>query len=142
MSFCTLAARGIFGERFVKITYLLLACILFAGGCAAPKKWYHSSKGQSEFNQDIYRCQQEAAQSYPPAMVQRVTSPGVNVPDNRQVQTNCVPVGNTFQCNSSRTGANASIYNTPPSVVTEDANAANRAYATQSCMFAKDYRLQ
>ena len=120
---------------------VLLICAITLAGCAAPKSWRHSSKGQTEFHQDRYLCQQEAAQSYPAMIVQRMT-PGVQIPDNRSVQTNCSQVGNFVQCNSAKTGIDATIYNRPPSVVAEDANAANRNYAAQSCMYARGWQLQ
>ena len=126
----------------VSDTLALLIGALLVSGCGSQKGWTHATKGESDFYQDRHQCQQEAAQTYPPVFTQRTTSPGVQVQDSRPVQTNCVTVGGQVQCTSARTGVDTTIYNRPPSTATEDANATNRSTATQSCLFAKGYRLR
>lgn len=119
---------------------LTVTLFLVLAGCAQPQKWYGGT--ESSFNRDRYECEQEAARSFPPQMVQHQTSPGVNVQPSQSVQTNCTRYGNQVNCTSTPQGVNASIYNRPPSYVTLDANAGSRGNSVRSCLFARGYRLQ
>lgn len=92
----------------------------------------------NSLQQDQYECEQEAARSYPPALVQRMTSPGFQAAP-RPAQTNCTQFGNQVSCSTQSTGVSASIYNTPPTYVTEDANLRNRFASARSCMVARGY---
>ncbi|MFZ2652784.1 MAG: hypothetical protein WA210_22010 [Burkholderiaceae bacterium] len=118
---------------------VLLASLFALGGCAA--KWSRPNTSESVFYQDRYQCEQDAARAYPPAMVQSMTSPGFQAAP-RPSQTNCTSVGNQISCRSAPQGLDASIYNTPPTYVSEDMNVSNRNSAVQSCLFSKGYRVQ
>jgi hypothetical protein len=91
--------------------------------------------------EDQYRCEQEASRAYPPNMVQRMTSPGVQMP-SRPTQTDCTQYGNQISCRSGAGGIDTSIYNRPPTYVTEDSNQGNRNASVRSCMLAKGYSLK
>ena len=120
---------------------LLLASAAVLAGCMAPKQWHGGPGGAAQFNQDSYDCQLQAANMYPAAMVQQMTSAGVNAAPP-PVQTNCSVIGNQINCNSNRVGADASIYNRPPSYMTVDANAGSRDGAVVSCLYARGYELR
>ena len=119
---------------------LSVALLIVLAGCAQPLKWYGGT--EASFYRDRYECEQEAARSYPPQMVQQQTSPGVNVQPSQNTQTNCTTYGNQINCTSTPQGANASIYNRPPSYITLDANEGSRANSFRSCLFARGYSLR
>jgi hypothetical protein len=140
------ALKGVFMKE--NCGFFLLACTVTLGGCAAQQYWVHPSRSQSEFHQDKYQCERDASQMYPAAIVQRATSPAVQI-DNRQTQTNCVAVGNNAQCNSARTGGNIAFQQPLARTATDyesdlnpDANSGNRDRARQSCMYAKGWQLR
>ena len=108
-------------------------------GCAT--QWNRPNTTEAQFYQDRFECEQLAAGSYPPSMVQRMSSPGVYAPPPR-TQTTCSSVGGIVSCRSAPSGLDASIYNRPPTYVTDDANAPARAYAVGSCLMSRGYRQQ
>lgn len=91
-------------------------------------------------DEDRYQCEMDAARAYPVAFQQRMTSPGVQVAPNQSLQTNCTGYGAQWNCSTNRSGADASIYNRPPTYITEDVNLSRRQQAFASCMTAKGYR--
>jgi hypothetical protein len=101
--------------------------------------WSRPGSTASEFYEDRFACEQQAASSYPTMLTQIMTNPGVNMPNTQQTQTNCTSYGGQINCTSQPTGLNASIYNRPPSYMTVDANAGNRDRAVQSCLMSKGY---
>lgn len=123
-------------------TLLYPAILLVAiAGCAT--KWTRPGTSETTFYKDSSDCELQAANAYPPVMVQRMTAPAVQSTQQRPVQTNCtVAFGGQINCTSRPTGADASIYNRPASYVTEDASAGQRSAAARSCLLAKGYRTQ
>lgn len=119
---------------------LLIVTVVALAGCAS-QKWSRTGSNESEFRQEAYDCQQQAAASYPSAFVQQQTSPGF-VAAPQPTTTNCTIYGNTANCQSQATGASAAIYNRPPSYMTVDANQGNRNGAYRSCMFARGWSLK
>lgn len=117
-------------------TLTLLALI----GCTT--KWTKPGGSEQQFYADRYQCEQQAANSYPTAPQQVMTSPGVNMPQQQNTQTNCQMIGGQMQCLSQPVGVNTAIYNRPPQYATVDANAGARGNATGSCLMAKGYRRQ
>lgn len=118
-----------------------IALVLAGCGCATrpPEQWGKPYGTEAEFFQDQFDCQQRAAAMYPQNMAQEMTSPGLNIPE--RTQTTCTGFGNNINCRSGPAGgASASIYNTPPTYQTYDANAGNRSGALRSCMMSKGYR--
>ncbi|MBI2783954.1 MAG: hypothetical protein HYX64_07755 [Gammaproteobacteria bacterium] len=97
-----------------------------------------TTASRNTLQQDLYQCEQEAARSYPPNLVQRMTSPGFQAAPGA-TQTNCTSYGNQLSCQSGAGNAGASIYNRPPTYVTEDANLPSRKTSTRSCMVARGY---
>lgn len=91
-------------------------------------------------DEDRYQCEMDATRAYPVALQQRMTSPGVQVAPNQSLQTNCTGYGAQLNCSTNRFGADASIYNRPPTYITEDVNLSRRQQAFASCMTAKGYR--
>lgn len=90
---------------------------------------------------DKSQCEMDAARAYPVLLVQRMTDPGFQVPgQQRPVQTNCTSIGGQVVCRSAATDLDASIFNRPPTYVTEDANLERRVSAFRSCMTGKGYR--
>jgi hypothetical protein len=118
---------------------VVLSSVALLGGCAS--RWSRPNTSESQFYQDRYQCEQDAARSYPPAMVQRTTSPGFQAAP-RASQTNCTTIGNNISCNTAPTGLDASIFNRPPTQVTEDVNIGSRNSAVQSCLYARGYSRQ
>jgi hypothetical protein len=102
-------------------------CIVVLAGCAIG--WSRPNTTEAEFYQDRYQCEQQAAQMYPVAMVQRTVGSGYQAP----AQTNCYTYGNNTSCTTT-----PGTY-TPPATVTEDANSVNRNVAFQSCLNSKGY---
>lgn len=92
----------------------------------------------NNLQQDQYQCDQDAARSYPQVLVQTMTSPGFQAAP-RPAQTNCTQFGNQINCRSGPTGLDSSIYNRPPTYVTEDSNLSNRRASVRACMLAKGY---
>ena len=85
-------------------------------------------------DEDRYQCEMDATRAYPVALQQRMTSPGVQVAPNQSLQTNCTGYGAQLNCSTNRFGADASIYNRPPTYITEDVNLSRRQQAFASCM--------
>lgn len=115
--------------------------LLGLGACAQrpPEQWGKPDGTEAEFYQDQFDCQQRSAAMYPQALAQEMTSPGVNIPQD--TQTSCVSSGGIINCRSgSAGGVSASVYNTPPTYQSYDANAGNRRGALRSCMMSKGYR--
>lgn len=106
----------------------LLASVFALGGCAFG--WSRPNTTETEFYQDRYQCEQEAARMYPVAMMQRTIGSGYQAP----AQTNCTTYGNQISCTT-----DPGLY-VPPAQVTEDANSLNRSYAFQSCLESKGYK--
>ena len=91
---------------------------------------------------DRNQCEMDAARAYPVLMQQRMTDPGFQSTAPREQQTNCTTFAGQVNCRSAPTGLDASIYNRPPSYVSEDVNNIRRQAAFGSCMEAKGYRRQ
>ena len=102
-------------------------CVVLLAGCAVG--WTRPNTSESEFNQDRYECQQQAAQMYPVMMVQRTNGVGYQT----SAQTNCTSYGSSMNCTT--TGGNY----VPPATVTEDSNLNNRNSAFGSCLNSKGY---
>jgi hypothetical protein len=108
---------------------LLICAVTALTGCAMV--WTRPGGTQAEFNQESYQCQQEAAASFPAAIVAN-TSAGYRTPS----QTTCNTYGNTTNC-STQPG----VQYVQPTTTTSDANAMNRAGAYRSCMYAHGWQL-
>ena len=91
---------------------------------------------------DRNQCEMDAARAYPVLMQQRMTNPGFQATEPREQQTNCTTFAGQVNCRSTQAGTGASIYNRPPSYVSEDVNNMRRQAAFGSCMEAKGYRRQ
>lgn len=112
-----------------KLTLLVvLAASLF--GCY---KWYHPTKGKSEFGEDKYTCERESAQTYPVVMQRQTYGAGYQAPS----QTNC----HTDYFGNTNCTTTPGAYTPPPST-TVDANQWNRMGAFTSCMESKGWSLQ
>jgi hypothetical protein len=90
---------------------------------------------------DRSQCDMDSARAYPVLMQQRMTDPGFQAPGQpRAQQSNCTVLGGQVNCRTAPTGVDTSIYNRPPSYVTEDVNQMRRQAAFGACMEAKGYR--
>jgi hypothetical protein len=87
-----------------------------------------------------YQCETDATRTYPVLPVQRMTDPGFQAPNQQRTQqTTCSGFGAQMVCRTAPTGVDTSIYNRPPTYVTEDANLRNRQSAFASCMEANGF---
>lgn len=108
-------------------TFILLTTTAAIAGCAVG--WSKPNGSLEDFNQDRYKCEQQASQQYPVTMVSQTIGTGYQAPANTSCQstgryTNCVTTGGNY---------------IPPSTINTDANAANRSLAFSSCMSANGY---
>lgn len=108
---------------------VLLALLLT--GCASYA-WFHPTKGQAQFNQDTYRCNLEAAQTFPPNYQTLTTGTGYTTSGT----TNCTSWGNQTNCTST-----PATY-TPPTQTRIDTNMKARDNAYNLCMRAGGWELQ
>lgn len=110
-------------------------------GPATPPAAVANAPAERNPAADRYQCDMDAARSYPVILQQRMTDPGFQAPQQiRPQQTNCTALGGQVNCRTAPTGADTSIYNRPPTYVTEDVNLARRQAAFGTCMEAKGYR--
>jgi hypothetical protein len=119
--------------------YVLMISVISLGGCAP--KWDRPNTSEAVFFQDRYQCEQQAAITFPPVMVQKATSPGFQAAAS-PTQTNCTSQGNQISCRSAQVGLDSSVFNRPPQYVTEDANISNRFSLIRSCLNSKGYTRQ
>lgn len=102
------------------IIKMALSALVAFGMCAcAGLGWVHPSKTESDFNQDRFNCEREAANSYPVQL-----SGG-----SRVYNTNCQNSG----------GGYAQCQTTSTSGPQYDVNANSRAIAFSSCMRANGW---
>ena len=97
---------------------------------------------ERNFAVDRNQCEMDAARAYPVLMQERMTDPGFQATAPRSQQTNCTTFAGQVNCRSTQAGGGASIWNRPPSYVSEDVNTMRRQAAFGSCMDAKGYRRQ
>ena len=114
-----------------KIIIGIFLLFLLIPGCA-QYAWYNPNKGEAEFNQDRYRCLQEASRLYPPQLATRQITGGYQTPST----TNCYDSGSGIQCQTTPG------YYSPPVFTTEDVNEANRQNTFNICMQADGWTLQ
>lgn len=111
-----------------RITFLFKGLfVVLLTGCAIG--WERPNTTEAEFYQDRYQCEQQAAQMYPVAIVQRTVAGGYQGPS----QTNCYGYGNNIQCTTT-----PGTY-MPPVSTAQDVNAMNRDGAFRSCLNSKGY---
>ena len=110
----------------------LVLCLLLAllSGCA-QYQWQKVGSSQNEFNRDIYECQNQAARTYPVAVVSQQLTTGYTAPS----QTSCYGGGGMVNCTTTPG------QHFPGTVSTVDVNANNRSQAGNQCMYARGYRL-
>lgn len=102
----------------------LLALTL--SGCA-HYEWFKPGATQSDYNQNIYACNMEAAHAYPPMLALQQVAPGYFTPG----YVRCGPYG----CWS------GPGYFVPPAMGTVDVNQDNRDQAANQCMQARGWQL-
>lgn len=92
----------------------LIGVVILIAGCATEERVAQSSAEQTQFAQDRYKCEQEAASMYPPVYGQRPQ------PSSQQRQT----IGSVLSDYAAQ----------------QDQNRGRRENAIQSCLAAKGYR--
>lgn len=110
----------------------VIAGVTLLSGCA-QMVWVNPNKSESDFYSDKYKCEREAASSYPSAMVSTPYTTGYQQP----AMTNCSSDGNGNMSCITTPGRY-----TPPATMLVDANKNNRNEAFQSCMNADGWRLE
>ena len=108
----------------------MVLVVAVTSGCA-QHRWQKYGATQSEFNNDTYECQTEAARTYPAQMVTEQITSGYTTPSN----TNCY--GNSKNINCTTTGGQYVPGVTSP----VDVNANNRLQAAKQCMYARGWQL-
>lgn len=102
---------------------------LLVSACAAG--WQHPTKGEAAFNQDRYECQQQAAASYPPNMIQPQAPPPYQAPSTTTCRNNGY---GQLNCSTVPGQVVPQIQPMP-----QDANAMARVGAFSMCMQARGY---
>jgi hypothetical protein len=120
----------------------LLTSALLLGGCATYQ-WNKDGATQADFNRDRYECTNEAARTYPTALVAEQATQGYTT----AAQTNCSTNGSAYGNSSYVSGSSNTSCTTnggqyvPPTYVNVDVNSNNRSQAARQCMFAHGYEL-
>lgn len=116
---------------WAKIILLLLAVSMFSG--CAQFEWQKRGATTNDLNKALYKCQTEAARTFPTYMVTGQDRTGFA----EQSTTNCYS-------NSSHVGGSSTsdlICTTSPGLSTRDANYENRERATDQCMQARGWKM-
>jgi hypothetical protein len=116
--------------RYKLVTFLLVGFML--SGCA-QYQWQKRGATSSELNKDLYKCQTEAANTFPTYMVTGLNNSGLAA----TATTRC-------DSYSSKNGSDLRTSNVDCSTTalpTADANADNRNMATDQCMVARGWNL-
>lgn len=116
--------------RYKLVTILLVGFML--SGCA-QYQWEKSGATSRELNKDLYRCQTEAAKTFPTYMVTGQDNAGFT----DTATTRCDSYSTTLG-KESRT---SNVDCTTTALPTTDANANNRDRATEQCMYARGWNL-
>jgi hypothetical protein len=111
----------------------LLALSMLAG--CATYQWSKDGATQADFQGDRYQCNNEAARSYPPAVITQQVTQGYTT----AAYTTCNSNGDAYSSNTNCTTTGGQYV--PPTYVNVDANAGNRAQAQRQCMFAHGYEI-
>jgi hypothetical protein len=107
------------------MTRTMLPLALALAGCAAGS-WNRPNTSEAQFRADVYSCQQQAALTYRPAIVQPAPSR----------QTDCTAQGNSVSC-TARPGADTAMY---ANVANAHAATAAQPAAVDACLMARGYR--
>jgi hypothetical protein len=99
--------------------------VSFLAGCAM--QWVRPNTTEAQFEQDRFKCEEQAARLYPPAF----ETSGLSY--QAPVQTNCATYGNQAHCTTA-----AGIQALPRQ---SDGNATTRANAVDTCLRANGYVL-
>ena len=124
-----------------KLILFLLVLSMLSG--YAQYRWQKYGASQSDYNRDVYKCQTEAARTYPTHMVTQQITSGYSTPST----TNCYGSGSAYGGYGSVYGnSNVNCTTNPGSYVpgvqsTSDANAGNRKQAFNQCMYARSWQL-
>ncbi|MHB1092617.1 hypothetical protein [Thiobacillus sp.] len=110
----------------------IIAGVVLLVGCA-QMVWVNPNKSESDFYSDKYKCEREAASTYPTATVNVPYTTGYQQP----AMTNCSGDGNGNMSCMTTPGSY-----TPPATVLVDANKNNRNEAFRSCMYSEGWSLQ
>lgn len=118
-------------DMWIRLICLLLAVSVFSG--CAQYEWQKRGGTTNNLNKDLYKCQTEAAKTFPTYMVTGQDRAGF------ADQSSTICYSNTLHAGDSSAGK--VMCTTSPGLTTRDANDENREQATDQCMKARGWKL-